>query len=107
MPGAARHDSDVGSRSATAINFCVKAARAPRYRRSLACASVSIGVGCPCRLAEKNSATERNMIAGSAAYRNWAIKIPQQNYVGADQGKVQTKIAPARGWQRRGLLMTP
>jgi len=26
MPGAARHDSDVGSRSAAAINFCVKVA---------------------------------------------------------------------------------
>jgi len=52
---------------------------------------------------EKDSATERNIFAGSAAYRNWAIKIPQQDYVGADQGKVQTKTAPARGWQRRGF----
>jgi hypothetical protein len=26
MPGTARHDSDVGSRSAAAINFCVKVA---------------------------------------------------------------------------------
>ncbi len=47
------------------------------------------------------------MFAGSAAYRNWAMKFPQQDYFGADQGKVQTKIAPARGWQRRGFQMTP
>ena len=55
---------------------------------------------------QKHSATERNMFAGSAAYRNWALKFPQHEYVGPDRDKVQTKTAPARGLFAPGFRMT-